>query len=79
MGMAEQTFLGAKGDVLMWAADLAHGGSDVTDPSLTRKSLVGHCCPNRVAPFYFKMDRSRRAKGSYDGSFYASQHYGVPS
>jgi ectoine hydroxylase-related dioxygenase (phytanoyl-CoA dioxygenase family) len=79
MGMAEQTFLGAKGDVLMWAADLAHGGSDVTDPSLTRKSLVGHYCPNRVAPFYFKIDRSRRAKGSYDGSFYASQHYGVAS
>jgi ectoine hydroxylase-related dioxygenase (phytanoyl-CoA dioxygenase family) len=75
MGLEQKTFLPKKGDVLMWAADLAHGGSPVTDPSLTRKSLVGHYCPNRVEPFYFKLQPDRRGKREHDRSFFASQYY----
>ena len=77
MGLEEKTFLPRKGDVLIWSADLAHGGSPVQDPSLTRKSLVGHYCPDRVDPFYFKVQPDRRGKVEYAGSFYASQYYPV--
>ena len=31
-----------KGQALVWAANLAHGGSRVTDPASTRRSLVTH-------------------------------------
>jgi hypothetical protein len=77
MGLQEKTFVPRKGDVLIWSADLAHGGSAVSHPSLTRKSLVGHYCPNRVGPFYFKLQPTRRARGSFDGCFYASEHYRI--
>lgn len=39
LGLEQKTFLASKGDVLIWAADLAHGGSAVTDPSLTSQEL----------------------------------------
>jgi phytanoyl-CoA hydroxylase len=77
MALEQRTFLPRKGDVLVWSADLAHGGSKVTDPSLTRRSLVGHYCPNRVEPFYFKLQPDRRGKGRFDGSLYASHYYPV--
>lgn len=41
-GLARQTFCPKKGDVFVWHAALAHGGSPVLDPSLTRKSYVTH-------------------------------------
>ena len=78
MGLEEKTFLPSKGDVLIWSADLAHGGSRVSDTSLTRKSVVGHYCPNRVEPFYFRLQPERRTRRGYDSSFYASQHYALP-
>jgi phytanoyl-CoA hydroxylase len=77
LGMEERTFLPRQGDVLIWSADLVHGGSPVTDPALTRKSLVGHYCPDRVDPFYFKLDPGRRSTRSADGGRYASQHYAI--
>jgi ectoine hydroxylase-related dioxygenase (phytanoyl-CoA dioxygenase family) len=77
MGFEQRTFLPKKGDVLIWSADLAHGGSPVTGPSLTRKSLVGHYCPNRVDPFYFRLQPSRRGKQPFDECLYASQYYAV--
>jgi phytanoyl-CoA hydroxylase len=77
MGLDETTFVPSKGDALIWSADLAHGGSAVSDQTLTRKSLVGHYCPNRVGPFYFKLDPERRGKQSFEGNYYASQYYAV--
>ena len=47
-GLSRQLFRPKKGDALMWHADLAHGGSPITDPQLTRQSLVGHLCPLSV-------------------------------
>lgn len=35
-------FYAKKGDVFIWHANLLHGGSAITDTSLTRKSIVGH-------------------------------------
>lgn len=52
-GYEEQRFLARRGDVLIWAADLAHGGSP-TDLRSTRRSLVAHYCPAEVAPLYFE-------------------------
>ncbi len=44
-GLSVSRFLPSKGDVLVWSADLVHGGAPITDPALTRRSLVAHACP----------------------------------
>jgi ectoine hydroxylase-related dioxygenase (phytanoyl-CoA dioxygenase family) len=35
-------FHAKKGDVLIWHANLLHGGSPINNPLLTRKSMVAH-------------------------------------
>lgn len=77
MRLHEQTFLPKKGDALIWSADLAHGGSPVIDPALTRKSLVGHYCPSHVEPFYFKLEPGRRGRIEVRGGQFASEHYAI--
>jgi hypothetical protein len=52
-GYDERTFLARKGDVLIWAADLAHGGKPI-NLERTRRSIVTHYCPAEVAPLYFE-------------------------
>jgi len=37
-----KTFLAKKGDILIWHANLLHGGSPITNVALTRKSMVAH-------------------------------------
>jgi ectoine hydroxylase-related dioxygenase (phytanoyl-CoA dioxygenase family)/multidrug efflux pump subunit AcrA (membrane-fusion protein) len=60
-GLTLQRFEAKKGDVLIWSAALMHGGSPVTDPNLTRKSLVTHYCPADLQPmFAYKGGRSKR-------------------
>lgn len=46
------SFVARKGDVLIWHADLAHGGSKIIKPNRTRRSLVTHYCPASLKPFY---------------------------
>jgi len=41
-GMKRQHFLAKKGDVLIWHANLIHGGSARRDLRLTRKAVVSH-------------------------------------
>lgn len=41
-GGVEETFLARKGQALIWSANLLHGGSRQTDPTLTRWSQVTH-------------------------------------
>ena len=41
-GLEKKTLLVKKGDVLLWHAALAHGGDEIRNPALTRKSLVCH-------------------------------------
>lgn len=50
-GLEQDAFLAKKGDVLIWHADLAHGGGAITNGQ-TRKSLVAHYCPKSVKPSY---------------------------
>ena len=41
-GIEKVPFIAKKGDVLVWHANLLHGGSEVRNADLTRKSLVVH-------------------------------------
>ena len=68
-----QTFLPKKGDILVWHADLAHGGSPVKRPELTRQSLVGHFCPQSAEPLYFTYGRT--AVRHYGDLAYSSGHF----
>jgi ectoine hydroxylase len=40
--LQKQLFLARRGDVLIWHANLLHGGSPITRPGATRKSMVCH-------------------------------------
>ena len=42
MGLRREEFLGKAGDVFLWHGQLVHGGSPITEPSRTRKTLVTH-------------------------------------
>jgi hypothetical protein len=76
-GMPRRTLLAREGDVLIWSADLAHGGAPVEDPSSTRRSLVGHWCPDWAVPRYFDQFPDRATRCSYGSGYYASTHYAV--
>lgn len=45
-------FLPKKGDVLVWHANLIHGGMPVVNPSLTRKSMVIHFYAKDVIKYH---------------------------
>lgn len=49
-GLREEVFLARKGDVFLWHAALAHMGTEVRDPSKTRKSLVAHYSTPQAYP-----------------------------
>ena len=51
MGLERRAFRPRKGDVLLWSADLAHGGSPVKR-NVTRRSIVTHYCPVDRNPIY---------------------------
>jgi len=40
--LEKEVFLAKKGDMLIWHANILHGGEPVTDDQLTRKSMVFH-------------------------------------
>jgi phytanoyl-CoA hydroxylase len=76
-GLVEERFYPKQGDVLIWSADLVHGGSPILDPTLTRRSLVAHACPVTANPhFYSYLPGNRTAVPLANGSaFYASQYH----
>jgi ectoine hydroxylase-related dioxygenase (phytanoyl-CoA dioxygenase family) len=76
-GMPLRRFRPRKGDVLIWSADLAHGGSPIEDRSLTRRSLVGHYTPVSADPHYFSYRPERRTRLPWNGAEYASSHYDI--
>jgi ectoine hydroxylase len=41
-GLKKQLFLAKRGDVLIWHANLLHGGSPIAQPGATRRSMVCH-------------------------------------
>lgn len=52
-GLKTERFMAKKGDVLIWHADLMHGGAPIGDWHLTRMSLVAHFMPLGVMPTFF--------------------------
>jgi SAM-dependent methyltransferase/ectoine hydroxylase-related dioxygenase (phytanoyl-CoA dioxygenase family) len=72
-GMHASTFLAKRGDVLIWHADLAHGGLPIS-PHTTRRSVVTHYCPKEVAPLVF--ERGRTDVRVHEGlAWYSTGHY----
>jgi ectoine hydroxylase-related dioxygenase (phytanoyl-CoA dioxygenase family) len=70
--------LPARGDVLFWNADLAHGGTPITDARLTRQSLVCYYCPAHATPYYLHHRPERRAVRSFaPGCAFSSSHYAL--
>jgi len=54
MKLVRTRFLPKRGDMLFWHADLAHGGTPVVRPELSRLSIVTHYCPLDRNPGYFR-------------------------
>lgn len=48
----KRSFLGKRGDVLIWHADIAHGGASITRDGQTRRSFMTHFTSARDEPFY---------------------------
>jgi phytanoyl-CoA hydroxylase len=71
-GVQAVKFRPRTGDVFIWSADLAHGGSYYTDNSLTRKSLVVHYCPKNVDPMYYEYQGRADKLKFKDGCYYTS-------
>jgi hypothetical protein len=78
VGLQRQIFRAQQGQILVWHADLVHGGSPVENPDQTRRSFVTHYCPLSDSPAYLRhtADEGRYVQG--DG-FYASRHYDIPN
>jgi hypothetical protein len=74
-GLSVESFLARRGDVLIWHADLAHGGRPIVDPTLTRQSLVGHFCPAGRRPHYFSHAPQRAVVRSAERLHYSSFYY----
>jgi phytanoyl-CoA hydroxylase len=70
-----ESFIARKGDILIWHADLAHGGRPVVDTAATRRSLVGHFCPASRKPHYYDALRPRPKVRSAGALRYVSEHY----
>jgi len=73
LGMWRRTFLPKRGDTLIWAAELVHGGNPIT-AGHTRKGIVAHYCPREVAPLYFE-SRRREIKRHEKNSYYTTAIY----
>jgi ectoine hydroxylase-related dioxygenase (phytanoyl-CoA dioxygenase family) len=51
-GFDRVTFLPRRGDLLIWHANLVHGGSPVADPTATRRSLVAHYLTKSIRRYF---------------------------
>lgn len=51
-GYAKQEFHARKGDVLIWHANLVHGGVPILNPALTRRSMVVHYYAKDVIKYH---------------------------
>lgn len=72
LGQKRSKFLGRAGDVLVWHADLAHGGSKITNPGVTRKSLVTHYTAKSHSPFYMRFLNHKQVE--VNGVSFTSQY-----
>jgi len=52
LSLQPEVFLAKKGDILIWHANLIHGGMPVKNPALTRKSMVIHYYAKDVIKYH---------------------------
>jgi ectoine hydroxylase-related dioxygenase (phytanoyl-CoA dioxygenase family) len=71
-GLERQVLMAKRGDVLIWHADLIHGGQPISR-SNTRKSIVTHYCPKHFAPLF--CEARDLSFVEYKGHAYTSSHY----
>jgi ectoine hydroxylase-related dioxygenase (phytanoyl-CoA dioxygenase family) len=71
-GIQKVPFAAKKGDVLVWHADLVHGGNPVSRV-VTRKSIVAHYCPKHLTPLFSEKRPTRL--WDHKGHHYTSSHY----
>ncbi len=70
-GLVRSQFRPRRGDLVIWHADLCHGGSRQTNPALTRRSLVTHFCPVDNDPDYFsKYPHGGRQRHAPSGAYF---------
>ena len=69
-----ETFLPKKGDALIWASDLVHGGSRITNQN-TRRSFVTHYCPVSVKPNFANFTKCYFEQRVGDNCYISSRHY----
>jgi ectoine hydroxylase-related dioxygenase (phytanoyl-CoA dioxygenase family) len=72
--MPLETFLPKKGDALIWASDLVHGGSKI-EGDRTRRSIVTHYCPLSVKPNFINFSGHYHEAKHADECYYTSRHY----
>ncbi|MGC9268572.1 phytanoyl-CoA dioxygenase family protein [Acidiphilium sp.] len=66
--LPEHRLLAKAGDVLIWHADLAHGGRPISNDA-TRRSVVAHYCPSDIAPLAFESGRSTMRRHGATGYY----------
>jgi len=76
-GLTKEVFRPQKGEILIWHSGLVHGGGDIADEALTRRSLVTHYCPVSGKPNYFNVQKNNASKQPFAEGFYASRHYDI--
>jgi phytanoyl-CoA hydroxylase len=74
-GYPIESFFAKRGDILVWHADLAHGGAAITRPETSRRSLVGHFCPVSAVPDFVGTAPDRATTMAHRGIAYCSRHY----
>jgi hypothetical protein len=73
-GIPKLPFAAKKGDVLVWHADLVHGGNPVSHV-VTRKSIVTHYCPKHLAPLFSEHVPTK--VWDHNGHRYTTSHYNI--
>jgi len=76
-GAPLEYFWPKKGTLLIWHADLAHGGAPITKPGRTRRSLVTHFTSAGDEPFYRRTSHHRQH--DLRGCGFVSAYYDVPA
>jgi hypothetical protein len=74
LGLNREKFRAKRGDVLIWHADLAHGGSPISKQK-SRKSIVTHYCPREIAPLYFEFGKKKIIKKHSQVGYYTTGVY----
>jgi len=73
-GLSLETFLPRKGDALIWASDLVHGGTTKQN-NRSRKSIVTHYCPVEVAPKFSTFTNYYHLRQVAPRGYISSRHY----